>query len=150
MGPAPAHHLLSVHAGDVLPCYAYVFLGPKGGPPARSNFHTIWNKARQQAGVPELHLHDLRHTRNTLAAETRATLRELMERMGHRLTRAALIYLHARDHRDRAIADGFTTKTCGAGDRDRTGMASLEDRGWIMVLTSKNADLRIPGDRGQD
>ena len=88
---------------------AYVFLGPKGARPARSNFHTIWDKARQQAGVPQLHLHDLRHTGNTLAAETGATLRELMERMGHRSTRAALIYLHARDHRDRAIADGLDT-----------------------------------------
>lgn len=44
-----------------------------------------------------------------LAAETAATLRELMERMGHRSTRAALIYLHARDHRDQAIADGLDT-----------------------------------------
>ena len=86
---------------------APVFVGHKGARPARSNFHTIWNKARQQAGVPDLHLHGLRHTGNTLAAETGATLRELMERMGHRSTRAALIYLHARDHRDRAIADGL-------------------------------------------
>lgn len=88
---------------------AYVFLGPKGARPARSNFHKIWNKARRQAGVPHLHLHDLRHTGNTLAAETGATLRELMDRMGHRSTRAALIYLHARDQRDRAIADGLDT-----------------------------------------
>ena len=86
---------------------AYVFRGPKGARPARSNFHTIWNRARLQAGVQHLHLHDLRHTGNTLAAETGATLRELMERMGHRSTRAALIYLHARDQRDRAIADGL-------------------------------------------
>jgi hypothetical protein len=46
---------------------AYVFLGPKDARPARSNFHTIWDKARQQTGVPQLHLHDLRHTGNTLA-----------------------------------------------------------------------------------
>jgi len=77
--------------------------------PARSSFHIIWNKARRQAGVAHLHLHDLRHTGNTLAAETGATLRELMDRMGHRSTRVALIYLHARDQRDRAIADGLDT-----------------------------------------
>jgi hypothetical protein len=57
----------------------------------------------------------LRHTGNTLAAETGATLRELMERMGHRSTRAALIYLHARDQRDRAIADGLDTIVGTAG-----------------------------------
>jgi integrase len=86
---------------------AYVFLGPKGGRPTRSNFHRIWHKARVKVGVPDLHLHDLRHTGNTLAAETGATLRDLMNRMGHRSTRAALIYLHARDHRDREIAVGL-------------------------------------------
>ncbi len=86
---------------------AWVFLGPKGARPTRNNFHAIWDKARKAAGIPDLHLHDLRHTGNTLAAETGATLRELMDRMGHASTRAALVYLHARDQRDQAIAAGI-------------------------------------------
>ena len=48
-----------------------------------------WNKAVEKAGVPGLHLHDLRHAGNTLAAEG-ASLRELMARMGHNRARAAL------------------------------------------------------------
>jgi len=48
--------------------------------------------------------HDLRHTGNNLAAEQGASLRELMERMGHSSTRAALIYLHATRERDEATA----------------------------------------------
>src|SRR5437660_1611734 len=64
-------------------------------------------QALQAADVPNLHLHDLRHTGNTLAAETGATLRELMDRMGHASTRAALIYLHAREQRGHAIAAGI-------------------------------------------
>jgi integrase len=55
-----------------------VFLGPKGARPTRNNFHIIWDKAWKAAGIPDLHLHDLRNTGNTLAAETGATLRELM------------------------------------------------------------------------
>jgi integrase len=86
---------------------AWVFLGPKGGRPTRNNFHTVWAKAREAAGIPELHLHDLRHTGNTLAAETGATLRELMDRMGHGSTRAALVYLHAREERGKDIARGM-------------------------------------------
>jgi integrase len=66
---------------------AWVFLGPNGARPTRNNFHTIWDKARRAAGIPDLHLHDLRHTGNTLAAETGTTLRELMDRMGHASTR---------------------------------------------------------------
>jgi integrase len=84
---------------------ALLFLGPKGARPTRANFHRVWRKARAKVGLPELHLHDLRHTGNTYAAETGATLRELMNRMGHRSTRAALIYLHAREQRDKEIAD---------------------------------------------
>ncbi len=86
---------------------AWVFVGPKGGRPKRNNFWNIWNAARIAAGMPEVHLHDLRHTGNTLAAETGATLRELMDRMGHSSTRAAMIYLHAREERGRKIAAGI-------------------------------------------
>lgn len=81
-----------------------VFVGPKGGRLRRSNFNIIWRKARDAAGLSGLHLHDLRHTGNTMAAATGASLRELMERMGHSSPRAALIYQHATRERDQAIA----------------------------------------------
>ncbi|QFZ17196.1 hypothetical protein EKG83_06705 [Saccharothrix syringae] len=45
--------------------------------------------ARKFAGAPDVHLHDLRRTGNTLAAETGATPRELVDRTGHSSTRAA-------------------------------------------------------------
>jgi integrase len=54
---------------------AVVFLSPKKARPTRANFHRVWNKARTKVGLPELHLHDLRHTGNTYAAETGATPR---------------------------------------------------------------------------
>lgn len=80
------------------------FVGPHGGRLRRSNFRDIWIKARDEASLPDLHLHDLRHTGNTMAAATGASLRELMERMGHTSTRAAMIYQHATRERDEAIA----------------------------------------------
>ncbi|GDY31493.1 site-specific integrase [Gandjariella thermophila] len=96
---------LRAYVGD--PPDAWVFVEPKGGRPTRANFHPLWNEARTAAGIPHLHLHDLRHTGNTIASETGATLQELMARMGHSSTRAALIYLHAREERDQAIALGI-------------------------------------------
>jgi integrase len=80
-----------------------VFVGPKGAPLRRSNFRPIWNAACEQAGVPGLHFHDLRHMGGTLAA-TGASLKELMARLGHSSTRAAMIYQHATRDRDEAIA----------------------------------------------
>jgi len=55
-----------------------------------------------------MHFHDLRHTGNTLAANTGAGLRELMDRMGHSTTRAALVYLHGSDERQPEIADALS------------------------------------------
>lgn len=81
-----------------------VFVGPLGGRLRRSNFRDIWLVALSDAGLSGLHTHDLRHTGNTMAAATGASLRELMERMGHSSSRAALIYQHASRDRDEAIA----------------------------------------------
>jgi integrase len=82
----------------------------------RSNFRDDWVKARKAAGVTaELHFHDLRHTGNTLASTAGASTRELMTRMGHSSSRAALIYQHMTSDRDRAIADrlGNMIRTSG-------------------------------------
>ncbi|WP_392676259.1 tyrosine-type recombinase/integrase [Streptomyces sp. LN785] len=81
-------------------------VGPQGGQLRRSNFRDDWVKARKDAGVTaELHFHDLRHTGNTLASTAGASTRELMTRVGHSGSRAALIYQHMTSDRDRAIAD---------------------------------------------
>jgi hypothetical protein len=48
-----------------------------------------------------------RHAGNDLAAASGATLRELMARMGHSTTWAALIYLHDSDDRQRKIAESL-------------------------------------------
>jgi integrase len=71
-----------------------------------SNFYRrYWLKAVAQVGPQGTHFHDLRHAGNTLTADACANLRELMDRMGHSTTRAALIYLHSSDERQRTIAD---------------------------------------------
>jgi integrase len=97
----------------------HVFLGPQGGRLRRSNFRDDWIKARTKAGVTaDVHFHDLGHTGNTLAASG-ASLRELMTRMGHSTPRAALIYQHVVNGRDREIADrlgSMIRKTRGETD----------------------------------
>lgn len=92
---------------------ALIFTGPSGRPMRRSNFNRAvnWKQAVAALGVPHLHLHDLRHTGNTLAAGTPGTsTRDLMERMGHGTMRAALIYQHATRDADRRIADALQSE----------------------------------------
>ncbi|KAF0835581.1 phage integrase family protein [Ornithinibacter aureus] len=64
----------------------------------------IFMTARAAAGRPDLRLHDLRHTGAVLAAQTGATLAELMARLGHSTPGAALRYQHAAAGRDAQIA----------------------------------------------
>ena len=69
------------------------------------NFYkAAWIPARAAAGRPELRFHDLRHTSAVLAAQTGATLAELMSRLGHSTSVAALRYQHAAAGRDAVIA----------------------------------------------
>lgn len=60
--------------------------------------------ARQAAGRPDLRFHDLRHTGAVLAAQTGATLAELMGRLGHSTPGAAMRYQHSAAERDQEIA----------------------------------------------
>lgn len=63
-----------------------------------------WYAARQAAERDDLRFHDLRHTGAVLAAQTGATLAELMGRLGHSTPAAALRYQHAAAERDAEIA----------------------------------------------
>jgi len=85
-----------------------LFTSPTGTPLRHGNFRRrVWLPALDRASLPGIHFHDLRHTGNTLTANAGANLRELMERMGHSSTRAALIYLHSTGDRQRALADAL-------------------------------------------
>ncbi|MFI1566392.1 tyrosine-type recombinase/integrase [Streptomyces sp. NPDC020490] len=71
----------------------HVFVGPQGAATTAEQLPGRLGQGTEGAGVTaELHFHDLRHTGNTLASTAGAGKRELMTRMGHSSSRAALIY----------------------------------------------------------
>ena len=86
---------------------AWVFTGERGNPirSGNRNLLTGWKDAVAAIGRPGLHFHDLRHTGNTLAAQTYVSTKDLMARMGQDSPRAALIYQHASRQVDQTIAD---------------------------------------------
>lgn len=86
---------------------ALIFTGERGGLLRRGNWRNAvkWPRAVESAGLPQgFHFHDLRHTGNHLAAQTGASTRELMQRMGHSTVRAAMIYQHATEARSKHLA----------------------------------------------
>jgi len=82
----------------------YVFTGPTGGPIGPVHWYKSFNLAREAIGMPELHPHDLRHAAGTLFAQTGATTKEIMARLGHRSRAAADRYHHAASRRDAELA----------------------------------------------
>jgi integrase len=115
---------LAAHVDDS--AEALVFAAPSGRPIWRSNLNKLlnWKAAVEKLGKAGLHFHDLRHTGNTLAAQTGASTRDLMARMGHDSSQAALIYQHATTEADRAIAKALDAAV--QADRKRTKKAAKE------------------------
>jgi integrase len=100
---ALAEHLANYTAP---PPDAFVLLSCQGKHLRRSNFNRrrVWQPATQAAGVEGLRVHDLRHTAGTLATTAGGSLREVMHRLGHSTTVAAVRYQHVMAERDAAIA----------------------------------------------
>lgn len=99
--PAIRDHLLK-HAAPGKD--GLLFPAKNGGHLAPSSLYRVFYRARLAAGRPDLRFHDLRHTGAVLAAQTGATLAELMGRLGHSTPGAALIYQHAAADRDMELA----------------------------------------------
>lgn len=92
-------HMKGRHAAPDDP----LFLGPKGGRLSRGYVRAQWLKATAAVGVPEAHIHDVRHTSLTLVA-AHATTKEVMARGGHTSVAAAMKYQHATANRDAEVA----------------------------------------------
>ena len=84
---------------------ALLFTDRGGEPLGHNKFRPIWAAACRKAGVPGLHLHDLRHSGLTWTAAAGATTAELMYRAGHSSPTVAMRYQHAQKHRDQEIAE---------------------------------------------
>lgn len=61
--------------------------------------------AREAIGKDELHFHDLRHFGGVMAAVAGGTTREVMDRLGHTTSSAAMRYQHVAAGRADALAD---------------------------------------------
>jgi integrase len=93
---------------------ALVFATRSGQPLQSANFGKTWRRVREDAGLPEVHFHDLRHAAATLALQSGATLKDTMARLGHSSPQAALIYQHAASDRDELIAAALNVAAMAA------------------------------------
>ena len=76
----------------------------------------------QARAAPNTMVGHCRHRRTERVDITILSLTpQLMERMGHSTTRAALIYLHATDERQRVVADAVDAAARTALGKDKKG-----------------------------
>lgn len=66
---------------------------------------TAITRALREMGRSDIRVHDLRHTGQVLAAQSGATLADLMARLGHSSVNAAMKYAHAAGDHGRQVAD---------------------------------------------
>lgn len=85
-----------------------LFISRDGSPLRGNTLYQAFVRARGKVGLDELTIHDLRHTGATLAAQTGASLADLMKRLGHSSMAAARRYMHAVDGRDQEIAKALS------------------------------------------
>jgi integrase len=76
-----------------------------------------------------VHFHDLRHTGNTLAAQTGVSMADLKARMGHDSARAAMIYQHATTEADYKIASALARRIGDVQDAVDGGQDGPADDG---------------------
>ena len=124
--PALEHHL-DCHVGKGRNALLFTTVADQYW--THGNFYkAAWIPARIAAGRPDLRFHDLRHTSAVLAARTGATLAELMARLGHSTSVAAMRYQHAASGRDSEIAAALSRMAADA-ERIVVPFTRREDRG---------------------
>jgi len=101
--PAVEHHF-EAHVGPVPDALVFPASANSKRHMQPSTLYKVYYPAREAAGRKDLRWHDLRHTGAVLAAQTGATLAELMGRLGHTTPGAAMRYQHAAADRDAEIA----------------------------------------------
>jgi integrase len=101
--PDVARWLKKVRRGHLL------FPGRDGSHMASSSLYWHFGQARDAVGLSGMRWHDLRHFSGTTAAQTGATLAEVMGRLGHSTSAAAMRYQHAASGRDEQIAEAMSS-----------------------------------------
>lgn len=100
------------------------------GDPVTGSFYTEgrfrgpFDAARTAIGHPELHFHHLRHFGGVMAALAGATTREVMDRLGHTTSSAAMRYQHV---------------AAGRADALSAALSELAGRPKLSVVTDETA-----------
>ncbi|MFG1348611.1 tyrosine-type recombinase/integrase [Xanthobacter autotrophicus] len=92
----------------------YVFPATRGAEGHVVGLSKAWGDVRTAADMPELRLHDLRHSFASFAVAGGAALYLVGKVLGHKQARTTEIYAHLRDDPLKKVADSTARKIAGA------------------------------------
>lgn len=92
----------------------YVFPATRGDEGHIAGLSKAWGDVRDAAGMPELRLHDLRHSFASFAVAGGAALYLVGKVLGHKQASTTEIYAHLRDDPLKKVADTTARKIAGA------------------------------------
>lgn len=99
---------LNEKAGPLAAASEFLFANPKTGKPM-SSIHFLWDKARSQAGLKEVRMHDLRHSFASAMVNMGMTLYDVKEMLGHANIKTTERYAHLSRERLRTAAASVET-----------------------------------------
>jgi integrase len=85
-----------------------IFYSKNNTPIGKKVIIKYYKRATKVANRPDLRFHDLRHTGATYAALSGASIKELMDRLGHSTPAMAIHYQHILSNRPKEIADNMS------------------------------------------
>lgn len=91
----------------------YVILGERDGEPF-NDLQKPWRRIRQLAGIPDVRIHDLRHTYASVAVQSGIDPFLLKEILGHKNLTTTLRYAHLADHTVQQAAGSVASRLAGA------------------------------------
>jgi len=90
----------------------WVFPNRSGSQPQLLDY--AWRQACEQAGIDDLHFHDLRHSAASYLAMSGASLREIAEILGHRSLTQTMKYTHLMEPHTRGVLQRMIAQHLGA------------------------------------
>lgn len=98
---------------------------------------TAFDRAKRAAGLPDIRLHDLRHTVGSLLADSGATLRDIQVWLGHTSPVTSTRYTHVELSRLRAVADQVHARNLRAKHSKNQAREASVTRETQRQLTDK-------------
>jgi integrase len=101
-------------AGDTWEDHDLIICTSRGTPVNPSNVDRSFARLRKAAGVPDIRVHDLRHTAASLLLREGVPVKQISERLGHASTRITLdLYAHLLPDAHDMAADAMSRILAG-------------------------------------